>query len=120
MILITALLIPLWLHVRPNHESTNTNTTATATATATATTTTTTTNTNATTNTNTNTNGTIQPSFSGYNLYLVYLAIPDMILNIFLLWMYGSFVNQKYNPIFSIIIVDWTNDPLEGAFVIAC
>jgi hypothetical protein len=109
MILITALLIPLWLHVRPNHESTNTNTTATATATAT--TTTTTTNTNATTNTNTNTNGTIQPSFSGYNLYLVYLAIP---------WMYGSFVNQKYNPIFSSIIVDWTNDPLEGAFVIAC
>jgi hypothetical protein len=63
----------------------------------------------------------IQPSLvSGYNLYLVYLAIPDMILNIFLLWMYGSFVNQKYNPIFSIIIVDWTNDPLEGAFVIAC
>jgi hypothetical protein len=63
----------------------------------------------------------MQPRFSGYNLYLVYLAIPDMILNIFLLGMYSSYVDQKYNPIFSgVITVDESNNPFSGAFVVAC
>ncbi|OEU12506.1 hypothetical protein FRACYDRAFT_243756 [Fragilariopsis cylindrus CCMP1102] len=63
----------------------------------------------------------LQPRFSGYNLYLVYLAIPDMILNIFLLGMYSSYVDQKYNPIFSgVITVDESNNPFSGAFVVAC
>ena len=63
----------------------------------------------------------LQPRFSGYNLYLGYLAIPDVILNIFLLGMYSSYVDQKYNPIFSgVITVDESNNPFSGAFVVAC
>jgi hypothetical protein len=65
--------------------------------------------------------GSIQTPFSGYNLYLVYLAIPDIILNIYLLGMYSACANQKYNPEFSgVIIQDLTYAPFEGAFVIAC
>ena len=116
--MITAILCPLWLHAvqNINRESIdNTNT-----------------NTNTSTSAGTNRRrrrsrrlGMIQPSLvSGYNLYLVYLAIPDMILNVFNLGMYSSYALQKYNPTEStfsgIMIIDLSDDPFEGAFVIAC
>ena len=114
ILLITALIIPLWLHVREKRESANTRTRV---------------NSSLDTNPRTGSNRsriqgttTMQSSFSGYNLYLVYLAIPDMILNIFLLGMYSSFANQKYNPTYfsAVIIAEWLNHPFEGAFAIAC
>jgi hypothetical protein len=118
IILITAILCPLWLHAvqninRESVDNTNTNTN---------------TSTSAGTNRRRRRNrrlGMIQPSLvSGYNLYLVYLAIPDMILNVFLLGMYSSYALQKYNPTEStfsgIMIIDLSDDPFEGAFVIAC
>ena len=77
MVLIIALLIPLWLHARNIYkESTNTNTNTRL-------------HVNRSRPTNTNTNASTDPPFSGYNLYLIYLAIPDMILNIYLLGMYS-------------------------------
>ena len=113
LLLITALSIPLWLHARKIYEkSTNTYTS---------------TNTNARSRvnrsrpTNTNTNASTDLPFSGYNLYLIYLAIPDMILNTYLLVMYSSYANQKYNHNFNgVIIHDYTVSSFEGAFVIAC
>ena len=44
-------------------------------------------------------------TYSSYNLYLVFLALPDFILNLYLLTMYGSYANQKYNPNFSGLII---------------
>jgi hypothetical protein len=101
--LITALSIPLWLYARKIYEeSTNTNTRSRV-------------------NRSKNTNASTDLPFSGYNLYLIYLAIPDMILNIYLLGMYSSYTNQKYNHNFSgLIIRDWTVESFEGAFVVAC
>ena len=109
MILIIALLIPLWLHARNIYkESTNTNTNTRL-------------HVNRSRPTNTNTNASTDPPFSGYNLYLIYLAIPDLILNTYLLGMYSSYANQKYNHHFSgVIIRDWIIKPFDGAFVIAC
>jgi hypothetical protein len=130
LLLVTALLIPLWLHVvGENHESTNKNTTTNSSTSQNSTQilssrnrpTLTQHNTSIGSYRRTSSQGSILPCFSGYNLYLVYLAFPDMILNIFLLGMYSSYVNQKYNPIFSgVITVDESNNPFEGAFVIAC
>jgi hypothetical protein len=116
LILTTAMFIPLWLYFRENCESTNNNNATTI------------------THTNTNTNRstyrtrstitqrpTIKQVYSGYNLYLIYLAIPDMILNIILLGTYISYTGQKYVPTFSgAIISDLSNNPFEGAFVLAC
>jgi hypothetical protein len=48
-------------------------------------------------------------SYSSYNLYLVYLALPDLILNIYLLGMYSSYVNQKHNSNFYGIIISNKN-----------
>ncbi|OEU09689.1 hypothetical protein FRACYDRAFT_247946 [Fragilariopsis cylindrus CCMP1102] len=115
MVLIIALLIPLGLYARKTYEeSTNTNTS-----------TSTNTNTRSCVNrsrpTNTNANASTDPPFSGYNLYLIYLAIPDMILNTYLLGIYSSYANQKYDHHFNgLIIHDRTFHPFEGAFVIAC
>jgi hypothetical protein len=132
LLLITALLIPLWLHVvRANHESSTNKNAATNTTTSQSSTQissignrpTLTQNTSigCSYRSRTSSQGSIQPRFSGYNMYLIYLAIPDMILNIFLLGMYSSYVDQKYNPIFSgVITVDESNNPFEGAFVVAC
>ena len=60
-------------------------------------------------------------------MYLVFLAIPDLILNIYLLGMYASYANQKYNPAFSSgnLILNESHPPaefasFEGAFVVAC
>jgi hypothetical protein len=44
-------------------------------------------------------------SYSSYNLYLVYLALPDLILNIYLLGMYSFYVNQKHNSNYYGIII---------------
>jgi hypothetical protein len=121
MVLIIALLIPLWLHARKIYEeSTNTNTN-TSTSTSTNTNTNTRSRVNRSRPTNTNTNASTDPPFSGYNLYLIYLAIPDMILNTYLLGMFSSHANQKYIHYFSgVIIHDTTIESFEGAFVIAC
>ena len=111
ILLITALLIPLWLHVRKKRESVNTHTSVNSP-----------TNTNQITGTNIRrTQGTMQSSFSGFNLYLVYLAIPDMILNIFMLGMYSTVANQKYNPTFNaVFIFQWKNHSFALAFAMAC
>ena len=113
MVLIIALLIPLLVQAgKIYEESTNTNT---------STNTDTRSRVDRSRPTNTNTNASTDLPFSGYNLYLIYLAIPDMILNTYLLGMYSSYANQKYNHHFSgLIIHDWTIEPFEGAFVIAC
>jgi hypothetical protein len=65
------------------------------------------------------------PAYSSYNLYLVYLAIPDLILNLYLLIMYASYANQTSNPNFFGIIIsvnDSEDSPtaFEGPFIIAC
>ena len=39
-------------------------------------------------------------NYSSYTLYLVYLAIPDLAFNFYILVMYSSYVNQVYNPSF--------------------
>jgi hypothetical protein len=105
MVLIIALLIPLFRSLRL--QSTHTRTTARST--------------NARTRTKVMA---VEPAFSSYNLYLVYLAIPDLMLNLYLLIMYGSYANQKFNPNFSGTIInavygDFVNY-FEGAFIIAC
>ena len=43
---------------------------------------------------------TSESAYSSYNLYLVYLAIPDLILNLYLRIMYGRHVDQKLDPNF--------------------
>ena len=61
------------------------------------------------------------PVYSGYNLYLVYLALPDLVLNLYILGMYSSYANQKYHINFEgIIILDFYAAPFEGSFVVAC
>ena len=40
-------------------------------------------------------------NYSSYTLYLVYLAIPDLALNFYILVMSSSYVNQVYNPYFN-------------------
>ena len=42
----------------------------------------------------------IEPGFSPYNLYLVYLAIPDLIYSLYVLVLYGSYIDQDFNPEF--------------------
>jgi hypothetical protein len=65
-----------------------------------------------------------QQDYSCYNLYLVYLAVPDIFLNIFILALYGRYVDQKWNPSFGGYIVDsvlWeTRKPLDSSFILAC
>lgn len=42
----------------------------------------------------------IEPGFSPYNLYLVYLAIPDLIYSLYVVVLYGSYIDQEFNPEF--------------------
>jgi hypothetical protein len=103
MVLMTALLIPLFRSLRL--QSTHTRATARS------------------TNARTRTQAmALEPDFSSYNLYLVYLAIPDLILNLYLVIMYGSYANQKFNPNFyGTIIYSFGKYPtFEGAFIVAC
>jgi hypothetical protein len=63
--------------------------------------------------------------YNGYNSYLVLLALPDMILNLFLVGLYGSYANQTYSPKFAgHIIYAWTTVdtamPLDTAMVQSC
>jgi hypothetical protein len=68
--------------------------------------------------------------YSSYSLYLVYSAIPDLMLNLYLLTMYGSYANQTFNPTHYGIIVTKTlvdhsilidyGSNFEGAFIVAC
>lgn len=44
-------------------------------------------------------------NYSSYTLYLVYLAIPDLAFNFYIMVMYSSYVNQVYNPYFTGIII---------------
>jgi len=70
------------------------------------------------------------PSYNSYNLYLVYLAIPDLILNLYLLTMYGRYANQKFNHNFYGTIVSIHlngkyfvgegGTTFEAAFILAC
>ena len=98
IILIVSLLIPLWLHLKVQSAAVNVSASATRA-----------------------TNRRLQQSaaastYSSYNLYLVFLAIPDFLLNLYLLGMYGSYANQKYNPNFnSEIIYSQYNDDIDNA-----
>ena len=98
-ILIVALLIPLWLHWKVQSAATNVPVSTTRAE-------------------NTRLQQAAAAStYSSYNLYLVFHAIPDFILNLYLLGMYGSYANQKYTPTFSgIIIINYYDDEGGKAF----
>ena len=62
-------------------------------------------------------------TYFSYNLYLVFLAFPDFILNLYLLIMYGSYANQKYSPKHNGLIINsiYDDDGRENAaFILAC
>ena len=76
---------------------------------------------------------TVEKSYSSYNMYLAYLSVPDLILNMYLLGMYGSYAAQHYNPNFhGYVVGDFFSDTythvhgmeiseiMEGSFAIAC
>jgi len=100
LLLIVALSIPLFLHLKNKREQTTGAITSTSTSRRiqrSLRTTSSTRPTTATNNTRTNRrqqNVTV-PTYGSYNLYLIYLAIPDLILNICLLVHCGKTVNQK-------------------------
>ena len=61
--------------------------------------------------------------YSSYTLYLVYLAIPDLALNLFILVMYSSYANQRHNIKFNGEIImlrdpSSTSNVLEGSIII--
>jgi len=56
---------------------------------------------------------------------LVYLAIPDLMYNLFAIGIYGSYANQSFNPGFRTVTVsEWktfdANDLIEVIFATAC
>ena len=62
-------------------------------------------------------------NFSTNNIYLLYLALPDLALNVYILWMYCGYANQKFDPKFSgIVVVDLMNTgyAFENALIAAC
>jgi hypothetical protein len=64
-----------------------------------------------------------EPAYSSYNFYLLYLAIPDLILNLYLLIMYGSYSNQnKFNSNFhgTIMTIEGDGSTFENAFIVSC
>lgn len=73
-LLILALSIPLFLHLKKQRTQAPTTTTT-------------------------------APAYSSYNLYLVFLAIPDLLLNLYLLGICCSYVNDTYNPNFKGLFV---------------
>jgi hypothetical protein len=54
--------------------------------------------------------------YNPYNMYLCFLAVPDLILNAYLLGMYISFANQKYNPMYSAGSIVWNEIAPPAAF----
>lgn len=63
--------------------------------------------------------------FNGYNFYLVLLAVPDMVLNLFVIGLYGSYANQIYSAQFAgHVVFAWygTDEeiPLDTAVIQAC
>ena len=107
-ILIIALLVPLVKHLQPPKRATTQHTSP-----ATATTTRTIPNTPSTT--------TLRRSdYSNYNLYLIYLGVPELILNLYLVVMYSSYALGYYNPNFSgLVIVDEDGDEFEESFILS-
>jgi hypothetical protein len=66
-----------------------------------------------------------QQGYNGYNYYLILLTIPDLVLNVFLLGLYGSYANQFYIPEFSGYVVyafrkDAVIVPFDYAIVLGC
>ena len=66
-----------------------------------------------------------KPNANGaYNAYLVYLAVPDLILNVFVVGMYASYVNQKFVPGFSSYVVNSIfyerKTAFDMALILAC
>lgn len=66
-----------------------------------------------------------QGQYNVYNIYLVLLGIPDLILNVFVIGLYGSYVNQIYVDKFTGHIVHgaWRAGdtiPLDTAIIQAC
>jgi hypothetical protein len=115
MVIIIALLIPLLIPLLRNLRTKSTNIAGTCASG------------NRSTNAITRSQGTAaEPVYSSYNLYLVYLAIPDLILNLYLVIMYGSYANQKFNPNFYGIIVsknignNYKGTLFEDSFIVAC
>ena len=91
-ILILALLVPLVKHLRQQYSRT----------------------------TGTPTSASTRTEFSSYNLYLLYLALPDLILNAYLFVIYISYAMEIYNPDFHGETVAYFNKgwAFEGAFII--
>ena len=108
-ILIIALLIPLVKHLLPRTRATTQRTSP-----AMATTTRTIANTPSTTTSR-------KSDYSTYNLYLIYLCVPDLILNVYLVVMYSSYALGYYNPNFSgLVILDGDgNDEFEESFILS-
>ena len=92
-ILIIALLIPLVKHLQPPTRATTRHTSP-----ATATTARTITSAPSTTTSR-------RSDYSSYNLYLIYLCVPDLIFNMYLVVMYSSYALGYYNPNFSGYII---------------
>ena len=65
-----------------------------------------------------------EPPYNSFVLYLVYLALPDLMLNMYYIIMYSRYANQKYHPhnINSAIIYNGSIliRPFESSFVMAC
>jgi len=80
------------------------------------------------TNSNQRKTGQKKQKYSAYNLYLVYLTLPDLFLNLYLLDLYGSYANQKFTQKFYMVIVSTLSDPddmhilksHEGSLIVAC
>jgi hypothetical protein len=53
---------------------------------------------------------TVEPAYSSYNLYLVYIAIPDLMLNLYFLSTYAAVISNRYIY----------HEDFENAFIISC
>ena len=101
LLLILALLIPLFLNLKKKMKQTRDEIANKSTRTRS------TTRTNSNTSVNRRQQNTSVPSYGSYDLYLVYLAIPDLILNITVLILCGCIVNQEVhnvNYIYAIVM----------------
>jgi hypothetical protein len=66
-----------------------------------------------------------QRAYNGYNFYLILLAIPDLVLNIFMIGLYGNYVNQYYSQELAGYIVlslkqNAVDIPLDYAWIFGC
>ena len=107
-VLIVALLIPLWLHWRVKLAVMNVSSTA-----------------NRATFRRLK-QAAAASTYSSYNLYLVFLALPDFLLNLYLLGMNGSYLNQQFKFSFhgaTIVISDYDfhkNNGSDNSFGTFC